>query len=262
MEPQRLDNFLAWEPNYPEAVIGSGLLYPQNKAIIYGREKSFKSMAALDLSMALTTSRPWHGFEVKGEHTVLYLQMEIPHPLLHKRLVKMHEAWGDLYVGSQRMREHLYVWTEPFLKLDVPAGIAVLVKALKELKPTVVILDPLYKVLTGNILDPNSARAFTDSLDLLINQYQFSLILIHHTRQSTADEQTNGAAEDMLGSSVFRWWADTIIKVVKKGERDRKAQIELSFDLVRHAEDLIEPREVIFDREDLLFYSTNNRVIV
>ena len=265
MEPQRLDDFLNWEPHYPEAYIGGGVLYAQNKAIVYGRKNSFKSMFAKGLSLSLIDGTPWLHFDIKGEHRVIYLQFEIPHPLLHKRLTKMIHFWEANNGKTGRVRKGLYVWSEPYLKLDSKAGMAILQRALAAIKPTVLIIDPLYKTLSGNILDPNSARTFVDSLDKLIAEHNFSLVLIHHTRKGTLDEQgaeLGAGEEDMLGSAVFAWWADTIIKVTKKGGHDRVERLLVNFDIVRHAEDVIAPREVMFNRDTLLFTPTDNVVLI
>ncbi|KKM15955.1 hypothetical protein LCGC14_1690770 [marine sediment metagenome] len=263
MEPQKLRDFLKWEPHYPDAIISNGVLYEQNKLIMYGREGIGKSMLAMNLDMSLIGGVPWAGFDITGDHRVIYLQMEIPHPLLHKRLTKMYEAWKVLYGDPKDMLDRLYVWTEPFLKLDDAVGYKLLRAQLEKVKPTILIVDPLYKALSGNILDPNSARAFVDSIDALMAEFKFCLILIHHTRKGTIDEESDANPDDdMLGSAVFSWWADTIIKVTKKGERDRKVLLQLSFDKVRHAEDMIEPKEVIFDREDLQFYLSEKKIVV
>ena len=264
MDPQKLGDFLKWEPSYPEAVIGEGVLHVQNKLIMYGREGIGKSMLAMNLDMCLVGRTPWSGFEIKGDHTVTYLQMEIPHPLLHKRLTKMFGAWKVLYGDRNgRMSDGFYVWTEPFLKLDNTTGYKILRAHLEKVRPSILIIDPLYKALSGNILDPNSVRAFVDSMDALMTEFGFSLVLIHHTRKGKIDEEADlNPNEDMLGSAVFSWWADTIVKVVKKGEKDRKVLLQLSFDKVRHAEDVVAPREVILDREDLMFYNAEKIVIV
>ncbi|KKL63027.1 hypothetical protein LCGC14_2179220 [marine sediment metagenome] len=263
MEPQKLGDFLKWEPHYPEAIIGEGILHVQNKMIIYGREGIGKSMIAMNLDMSLVGQVPWTNLDVKGEHTVIYLQMEIPHPLLHKRLMKMYGAWKVLFGDKHDLLGKFYVWTEPFLKLDNPTGYKFLKMQLERVRPTVLVIDPLYKALSGNILDPNSARAFVDSMDALITEFGFSLVLIHHTRKGQIDEETDlNPNEDMLGSSVFSWWADTIVKVIKKGEKNRKVLLQLNFDKVRHAEDVVEPREVIFDREDLMFYLSEKTIVV
>ncbi|KKM81645.1 hypothetical protein LCGC14_1327590, partial [marine sediment metagenome] len=61
-------------------------------------------------------------------------------------------------------------------------------------------------------------------------------------------------SDDMLGAAVFSYWADTVVKIVKTGEKGNEVGLTLNFDIIRHAEELIEPKEVVFNREDLMFH--------
>ena len=263
MEPLSVGDFLKWKPNYPKAIIGGGVMYPQSKVLVYGKKDSLKSMLAMSLGTSLTTGFPWSNLAIEGKQKVVYLQSEIPHLLLHKRIQKMVSAWRTENGSVEEIEEKMYVWTEPFLKLDSGAGLSMLTKVLATLKPDVLIIDPLYKALSGNIMDPNSVRLLVDSLDKIIGQFNVSLILIHHTRKGTLDEQPGDfdSSDDMLGSAVFSWWADTIIKVVRKGGNPEQDIVTLSFDKVRHAEDVIKPRRVLFNRETLLF-TPSDKVIL
>ncbi len=88
MEPQRLDEFLKWEPDYPEAFIGGGVLYARTKMIIYGRYKALKSMTLLGLARALAAGQPWMGFTTPARGLrVMYLQLEIPHSVSPRSLL-------------------------------------------------------------------------------------------------------------------------------------------------------------------------------
>ncbi len=259
MKPQRLDDFLKWKPNYPEAIISGGVLYARTKMIIYGRYKALKSMTLLGLARAIAAGQPWMGFDTpKRGLRVIYLQLEIPHPLLHKRLTKMELAWDAVDTRNyvQRVRENLYVWTEPFLKLDRPEGIGTLKQYIEEFKPAVVMIDPIYKTISGNILDPNHVREVTDQVDMMLSQYEVSVVFAHHARKSAISEENSYdlGSDDMLGAAVFSYWADTVVKITKTGEKGNEVGLTLNFDIIRHAEELIEPKEVIFNRDDLMFH--------
>ncbi len=259
MKPQRLDEFLKWKPNYPEAIISGGVLYARTKMIIYGRYKALKSMTLLGLGRAIAAGQPWMGFDTpKRGLRVIYLQLEIPHPLLHKRLTKMEMAWDatDVRDLAQRVRENLYVWTEPFLKLDRPEGIGTLKKYVEELQPAVVMVDPIYKTISGNILDPNHVREVCDQIDMMLSEYEVSIVFAHHARKSAISEDSSYdlGSDDMLGAAVFSYWADTVVKITKTGEKGNEVGLTLNFDIIRHAEDLIEPKEVVFNRDDLMFH--------
>ncbi|KKK48179.1 hypothetical protein LCGC14_3147730, partial [marine sediment metagenome] len=202
--------------------------------------------------------------DIPGGQRVLYLQFEITDTMLHKRFDKMTEAWLRENGHTGEVREYLRVWSEPFLKIDSPTGKKILVEELSAVKPTVLIIDPLYKTLSGDILNPNSMRALVDSLDSLINIYKFSLVLIHHTRKGSMEDRPSeyDPTDDMLGSAVLSWWADSIIKVKRKGGMGSKETLEISFDKVRHAEETLLKREVIFDKNTLLFHPSEGTIAV
>lgn len=264
MRSRTLGEFLDWKPDYPAPIIGGGLLYPKSKMILYGKKDSLKSMACMGLGMNMVCGYPWANLEIPGGERVLYLQFEITDLMLHKRLDKMCNAWLKENGHIGEAREYFRVWTEPFLKLDNNTGRGILIEELNAVKPTVLMVDPMYKALSGNILDPNSVRALVDSFDSLIDMYGFSLILIHHTRKGSLEEQPTeyDPSDDMLGSAVFSWWADSIVKVKRKGGMGTKETLEITFDKVRHAEETLTKREVIFDRNTLLFHPSEGTIAV
>ncbi len=235
--------------------------------IIYGRYKALKSMTLLGLARSIAAGQPWMGFKTpEAGNRVIYLQLEIPHPLLHKRLTKMETAWDAVNKAEaiRRIRENLYVWTEPFLKLDRPEGIGTLKKHVELIQPAVIMVDPIYKTISGNILDPNHVREVCDQVDMMLSEYEVSIVFAHHARKSAISEESTFdlGSDDMLGAAVFSYWADTVIKIVKVAEVKNEVGLTLNFDIIRHAEDLIEPKEVVFNRDDLMFHEGETLISV
>lgn len=254
MEPQSLGKFRLWKPTYPEALVSGGLLYKQTKMMMYGRYKSLKSMTAMNLGMCAADGIPWLGFKTPELGlTVLYLQLEMPELLFHKRLIKMADFWpGD----PTRINRHFHIvtWLGK-LKIDRPEGLALIAKWVKTVKPDILVIDPVYKVLTGKLTNDDDAQELTDNLDELITNNDLSIILVHHTRQPKEGEDDNTwGSDDMFGSGLFSWWADAIVKVSKRGEKDNKHTLQIRFDIVRHAEDTLNPKEVVVDGNNLRFY--------
>jgi RecA-family ATPase len=246
-------SFLKWEPQHPPAILGNGLLYSESKAIVYGRYKTGKSILAQQTALCIADGRPWLGFDTpEAGAPVLYLQLEIPHPLLHRRVTKMWSSWRNGESSGKPTKQPIYYWTEPYLKLDRPEGLAHLDRWLATVKPAVLIIDPVYKVMSGNMLDPNSVRALLDQLDAQIGKHHMSIIMVSHPRKSVFEDEAEWGSDDLLGSVLFSAWADTVIKVTKKGGKDKQDQLVLNFDVVRHATDIIDPKEVLFDRNKLL----------
>ncbi len=243
-DPIGLQAFISEDiPEVPH-IIGGGLLYDNTKMILYGKYKSLKSMAVMDLGFSLVTGQDWIGFDVPIEgKSVLYLQLEIPYKLLQRRVQKAWEFRSHHFIQLKP----LHFWTQHFLKLDQPAGFESLRRQLSVVKPDVLIVDPLYKVVSGNILAPVDSQHVIDAFDRLIEEFGVSIVIVSHTRKATLDMAEWGS-DDMIGASFYSNWADSIIKVERRGG-DR---LLIKFDVVRHAEEELEPIEVDFNRDTLM----------
>ena len=244
MKFDSLNELLAWKPPNIVPIMGGGLLLPQTKMIMYGRYKSWKSMIAMHTGMCIATGHSWFGFHV-NQHNCLILQSEIPKAQYQKRANKYIE-------GNKIHTEHLWIASEPYIKLDKGFGYTELEKEIIRLHPGVVIIDPIYKVVSGRITDEYDMRQFTDRMDILIDKYHFSLILIHHDRKSQVYEgqAVNMGSQDMFGTSIFLDWCDTAIKIEPQAT---DAEVRMVPDVVRHAEEELKPFMVAVDRKTLRF---------
>jgi len=246
MKPESLGEFLAWKPPYIEQVIGNGILIPQGKAIIFGPYKSWKSMTAIDLAFRLATGSPWLGFDTTLS-TVLIIQLEIPKAAYQKRVNK--------YIFGNKLSpmNNLFLLTTQQLKLDKGWGIALLEQWIAEVKPQVIIVDPIFKVVSGRLTDEYDVRQFTDRMDEIIEKHKVSLILIHHEGKDiiVEGERFDRGADASFGSAVFGWWCDTAIELrtISPGSNI----VTISFPLLRLAEDEIKPIVVEVNRSNLVF---------
>jgi hypothetical protein len=264
LEPQTLHEFLEWEPEYPASIIGDGVLYDGDRLFLYGKQKSFKSMLALNLGLSVAFNEPWLGFET-GCASVLYLQTEVPHFWLRNRLDKMMHSWvsrahanGDIPICVKCGKKHqeLHFWTEPYIKLDSPSGLAILQKHLEKLKPKLLIIDPLYKVVSGNILDPNVIRDFGDTMDIMRDKHKFTLVVIAHSRKGEIDP-AEWSGDDLMGPALLSAWADNVLRVVRRGgKNDLNPRLLVTFDMLRHAQKPIEDMEVTLNSDTLEFQKT------
>ena len=237
MEPIELREFLQWEPNYPEAILDNGLLYAGSKAILYGDPKAGKSPLLQKLSLCLSRGEPWLGFQTPKEGlSVFYMQLELPAPLFRRRVYGMtHGLWLT--------KKPLVLWTEHYLKLDLEQGYNRLCRYLDQRRPDVLIIDPLYKVISA-VTKPDSVLPFIDNMDKLLDKYSgMTIVIAHHTRKPAAEEKGDKwGSDDMLGAGLFSAWADSIIKVERKPLVGSSSDaIKLTFDVVRYAEENIRP---------------------
>ena len=182
MKPQTLNEFLTWEAPHLDPILGQGLMFRGSKVILYGRYKSLKSMLALRFSLSISNGKSWLGFKtLDAGLSVLHLQLEIPHPLLQRRVQRMYTSSSGTLVTSSKAP--VYFWTEHVLKLDSNAGFEQIAHNLDYTKADVLVLDPLYKLIGGDIISPSGVQKFIDNIDQLIADFNISVLLISHTRK-------------------------------------------------------------------------------
>ncbi len=224
-EPQFLSDFLAWHAPPLVPLISNGIMYEGSKVILYGKYKTMKSMLAMRFGLAVASGEDWLGFQTAGGKRVLYLQLEIPPPLLQKRFIAM----------NAQPTEQFIVWTETNIALDTTEGMATVEEVLEDFEPDILILDPIYKVMSGNLIENSQVKIFIDRIDDLMNRYNpLSVMLVSHTRKGKY-EAGFGDSDDLIGGFMFSAWADSVIKV----ERTDHSRLKISFEVIRHADEEI-----------------------
>lgn len=239
---------LAWEPPNIRHIIGDGILLPGCKAILYGRWGSWKSMLAMHTAFCLVQGKPWLGFETRPS-SVLVAQVEIPKAMMKKRVEKYVASNGNITPGN------LWLLNEPYLRLDKKAYHDYFRLLLGTIHPQVVILDPIYKLFSGDITDNYQVLMLLDKLDELAEEFNLSYILIGHTRKRqklmTGQEEDNtDIGDELVGASYFQDWCDTSIS----SRMLTDSQLQLTFTKVRHAEKELAPIKVKVDRNTLHFH--------
>jgi len=247
MRAMTTSQLLSWNPPFQPYIISDGILLPQTKMILFGKFETWKSMLAIHTAFTLANGQPWFNFKT-AKCSSYTLQLEIPKQEHRKRVAK--------YIKGNEVsldETPVYFLTETYFKLDRPAYQQLMEQELAESKVSVLIVDPIYQVVSGRLTDEYDARKFTDRMDTIIDKYKIAVIMVHHERKSQIFEgEAYSSSEDIFGSSIFIDWCDTAIRTTKLAD----SKIELSFDKVRHAERLLKPIVVDINREDLTFHLT------
>lgn len=249
-------------------------MYRGSKVILYGRYKSLKSMLALRFCFALSKGEQWLGFQTpKQGLSVLYLQLEVANALLHRRVQKMYEANNrqddDNRADRETIREipnqrtsdsKLWIWTEHYIKLDNQFGFEYLEKQIQDIRPDVLVIDPIYRTMTGEMGAMGVVQNYIDQLEKLMGKYNLSLFLVSHTRKAdrgVANYEYN--SDDMIGSSFWQNWADTLIRVDRSSKE--KDVVNVNFEIVRHAEEDINGRSFRFSSNSLDFSPVSHNMM-
>jgi len=187
----------------------------QGRALFFGPDKGGKSFLALQLARCIGVGEPFVNIPTNWGK-VLYLQFEMGMAVLRERMADTGQEYLNVYVG-----------TTFDMKLDASKGQAKLQLAIEEIKPQVVILDPLFKIADGDENSVQDARKVTDFLDTMIEKYNCSFLIIHHSGKDPA--------QGARGTSHFNDWNEAVVELKKISKRGEPMRIKLNPKFLRHA---------------------------
>lgn len=269
LEAFSLEKLLSWEPPKKREIIGAGILHRGTRLLLFGKPKSWKSMVAIHTGFCIATGQPWFGFRTTPSR-VMILQLEIPQALFRERIIKYcdHASYQTALPGSIELipyganeatkidlPDNIYFCYEPYIKLDRDFQIARLEQLLLQVQPDVLIVDPLYKVMSGNICDAYAVEVFQSNIDKMAAKLGgLTTIIVAHTRQQKIDEsgqEIDYGADDLMGSSNWPNWVDSLVRVKKVGDDESGVELQLSFEAMRHTVDNLHPVNIRTSREHL-----------
>jgi len=173
----------------PEDLIGGGLLPFSSLMVISGKEKSYKSFMSVDMAFHLVAGRDWQGHCISKAYKCIILSAEGGYFPMRERLQRMSSGFKE-----QIDLDNLLVPEEVSINLLEPDDYALLSQMLKQQQPDVLIFDPLVRFHNGDENASNEMAAVMGILREIIQEFNISIILIHHdTKSGTA----------MRGSSVI-----------------------------------------------------------
>lgn len=226
MQVESLGESLArpWTPI--RQLIGSGLLIEDGKAVLYGVFKAGKSTLMDYIGLSCATGLPLFGTNhyATEKIKVLFLQLEMSHRAFLERL--RESSLSQL----QDAKDNLFPWTEFWLKLDTPDGIGRLEEELKRIEPDLLIIDPLYKCLSGSENSVEDLTRIFDNLDLAISRHHFGLIFTAQGRKTQiipGKGKLDLGDEELRGSTAIGGWVDSIIGLRYGGGNKRVLSFSL-----------------------------------
>lgn len=193
-------------------------LWPESGVgVIGGLAKQGKTWIALDLAVSIATGTACLGrFAVPRPGPALIYTAEDPPFAVRDRLAGLCACRG---IALSDLAVH--VITEPTMHLDRPAQRARLRQTVLEIRPRVLILDPLVRVY--GTVDENSATevsGFLAYLRGLQRELDVAVVVVHHARKSPGPHASAG--QSLRGSGDLYAWVDALLYL-----RRSRGQLEL-----------------------------------
>lgn len=185
-----------------------GILRQGHKMLISGPSKAGKSFLLIELAIALGEGMKWIGMNCqKGR--VAYVNLELDDNSCFHRFHDVYEAKG----WSMANAGNIDIWnlrgrTVPMNKLAMP-----LIRRMKKGNYAAVIIDPIYKVITGDENAASQMAEFCNTLDKVAREANCAVIYAHH--HSKGSQGWKRSMDRASGSGVFARDPDAILDLLE-----------------------------------------------
>lgn len=190
----------------PELI--KGMLRQGHKMLIAGPSKAGKSFSLIQLAIAIAEGRQWFGFDC-AQGKVLYVNLELDDRSARVRFVDIYEKLGQ---GHSNV-SNIDIWnlrgkTSPMDKLAPK-----LIRRAQKSNYMAVIIDPIYKVLTGDENSAHEMAKFTNQFDKIATELNCAVIYCHH--HSKGSQGGKNSIDRSSGSGVFARDPDAILDLIE-----------------------------------------------
>lgn len=201
-------DYLGKLPNLKSELI-DGVLRQGHKMLLAGPSKAGKSFALIELCICIAEGSKWMGRFDCAQGKVLYVNLEIDRASFYNRIQAVYKA---LDVEPLSL-ENIAVWNLRGVPITFNQFVPAVIRRAKANGCTAVILDPIYKLGTGNENDARAISSFCNGLDRISDQTGCAVIYCHH--HSKGDQSWKVSADRAAGSGVFARDVDALLDVIE-----------------------------------------------
>jgi hypothetical protein len=171
--------------------------------VIGGAPKCAKTWLGLDMALSVATGTPCLGkYAVPEPGPVLIYLAEDALPVVRQRVDGMAKHRGLDLAGVE-----IHVITAPVLRLDHGPDRMRLLETTRRLRPRLLLLDPLVRLLGIDENNASEVAALLAYFRSLQRQFDVSVLLVHHTRKNAAGGAAAGLG--LRGSSDIHAFGDS-----------------------------------------------------
>ncbi len=206
----------------PPVPIVADLLYPGDKMMLAGRSKAGKSFALIELCCAIAEGATWLGKQCQ-QGKVLYINLELKKDDRKRRFKRVYEGLGLDHTNMSNIHNlDLRGKSAPLDKLSN----SIIRRAAKS-RYQAIIIDPIYKVISGDENSAEHVSQFCNQLDKLAETLGCAVIYCHH--HSKGGQGQKASMDRASGSGVFSRDADDVLDMI---------ELELSDDVITQQQNM------------------------
>ena len=185
-----------------------GVLRRGHKMLLAGPSKAGKSFALIELCIAIAEGMPWIGFPC-AQGRVLYVNLELDRASCLHRFADVYDALGV----ANRHPENITIWNLRGHSAPMDKLAPKLIRRAGKKHYDAVIIDPIYKVITGDENSADQMAAFCNQFDTVATQLGCCVIYCHH--HSKGGQGQKRSMDRASGSGVFARDPDALLDLIE-----------------------------------------------
>ncbi|MCR8978711.1 AAA family ATPase [Brevibacillus laterosporus] len=206
-DPESLTDYWDNMPNLAPPLI-VGVLRQGHKMLIAGPSKAGKSFALIELSVAIAEGEKWLSWQCT-QGKVLYVNLELDRASCLHRFRDVYQA---LELKPQNI-DKIDIWNLRGKSVPMDKLAPKLIRRAAKKNYIAIIIDPIYKVLTGDENSADQMAHFTNQFDKIATELGAGVIYCHH--HSKGAQGGKKSMDRASGSGVFARDPDALIDLVE-----------------------------------------------
>lgn len=195
-------------PPLADALI-TGVLRKGHKMLLAGPSKAGKSFALIELCIAIASGQTWLGRFACAQGKVYYVNLELDRASCINRFVEVYKALGYPEKQMQTVMHNIRIWNLRGASVPAPK----LIRRASKKGYLAVIIDPIYKVLTGDENSADQMAKFCNQFDLVCRALDCAVIYCHH--HSKGAQGGKRSMDRASGSGVFARDPDAMLDMTE-----------------------------------------------
>lgn len=204
------ENLAAQWDHLPElaAPLIDGILRQGHKLLIAGPSKAGKSFALIEMCIAIAEGRKWLSWQC-NQGKVLYVNLELDRASCLHRFADVYGALG----WKPKNIANIDVWNLRGKSIPMDKLAPKLIRRALKKEYIAVILDPIYKVITGDENSANQMADFCNQFDKVCTELGCAVIYCHH--HSKGLQSGKKSMDRASGSGVFARDPDALLDLIE-----------------------------------------------
>ncbi|MHB8124671.1 MAG: AAA family ATPase [Desulfitobacteriaceae bacterium] len=198
-----------WD-NLPELAppLIEGVLRQGHKMLMAGPSKAGKSFALIELCCALAEGRKWMGWQCT-QGKIMYVNLELDRASCLHRFKDVYQAlgWEPTNVSN------IDIWNLRGKSVPMDKLAPKLIRRAAKKNYIAIIIDPIYKVITGDENSADQMANFCNQFDKVCTELGAAVIYCHH--HSKGSQGSKRSMDRASGSGVFARDPDALMDLIE-----------------------------------------------